>query len=337
MAVSINMPQRQEQRQGDDDLTKVLKAVQIARNIMGTKQEYDKSQQDQTIANQQKTTFEQTQADRTAGMDPNSPQSIAARRLADQMAGPGAAEGMNQADVARNSDLLKQIGAHKNSLETAKIRGSSDDHFLANQIKQLQLAELQKKQTELDAPRVQAATFGRRMEQADAVIKQLAEQGHDRTSLANAANAMLPGGLQSQGTKQQEQAERNFVNAILRRESGAMISKDEFANAELQYFPRAGDGPDALAQKEQNRAQAMLGLKNESGRAWDQVPLLDTPKSKTASNGPNKVNGAPLYNGNEAQAAAPAQAHPQANEALTWAKQNPKDPRAAVILKRVGQ
>lgn len=34
---------------------------------------------------------------------------------------------------------------------------------------------------------------------------------------------------------------------------------------------------------------------------------------------------------------APAQAHPEANAALEWAKANPKDPRAQAILQRLGQ
>jgi|SRR5215831_446422 len=62
-----------------------------------------------------------------------------------------------------------------------------------------------------------------------------------------------------------EQAQRNFVNAVLRRESGAVINPSEFANARQQYFPQAGDSPEVLAQKKQNRESAILGLILESG------------------------------------------------------------------------
>lgn len=36
--------------------------------------------------------------------------------------------------------------------------------------------------------------------------------------------------------QQYEQAKTNFVNAVLRRESGAKISDEEFDSAEKQYF-----------------------------------------------------------------------------------------------------
>jgi len=35
-----------------------------------------------------------------------------------------------------------------------------------------------------------------------------------------------------------EQAKKNFVNAVLRLESGAVISPSEFTNADKQYFPQ---------------------------------------------------------------------------------------------------
>jgi hypothetical protein len=63
----------------------------------------------------------------------------------------------------------------------------------------------------------------------------------------------LPNLLQSDKRQQYEQAKRNFVNAVLRRESGAVISPDEFSNADKQYFPQAGDSPAVVLQKEANR------------------------------------------------------------------------------------
>jgi hypothetical protein len=55
--------------------------------------------------------------------------------------------------------------------------------------------------------------------------------------------------------QQIEQARRDFINAVLRRESGAVISPQEFLNAEKQYFPQPGDEryPEVLAQKRRNR------------------------------------------------------------------------------------
>jgi hypothetical protein len=49
------------------------------------------------------------------------------------------------------------------------------------------------------------------------------------------------------------QAQRDFINAVLRRESGAAISPQEFDNAALQYFPQPGDDPDTVSQKLANQ------------------------------------------------------------------------------------
>ena len=53
--------------------------------------------------------------------------------------------------------------------------------------------------------------------------------------------------------KQIEQAQRDFINAVLRRESGAAIAPSEFENARLQYFPQPGDTAEVVKQKQKNR------------------------------------------------------------------------------------
>ncbi|MGB0855287.1 MAG: hypothetical protein ACPGSI_18460 [Pikeienuella sp.] len=77
-----------------------------------------------------------------------------------------------------------------------------------------------------------------------------------------------------------DQARRDFVNAILRRESGAVISDQEFDNAEKQYFPQPGDSPEVIQQKRRNRANAIEGLKVGSGAGADYV---DQQKPSEAS------------------------------------------------------
>ena len=44
-----------------------------------------------------------------------------------------------------------------------------------------------------------------------------------------------------------EQAQRDFINATLRQESGAVISEQEFKNGQKQYFPQPGDSKAVLA------------------------------------------------------------------------------------------
>lgn len=56
------------------------------------------------------------------------------------------------------------------------------------------------------------------------------------------------------------QAIRDFINATLRRESGAAISSSEFDNAIKQYFPQAGEDKSIAQQKRNNREVAIKGI-----------------------------------------------------------------------------
>jgi hypothetical protein len=49
-----------------------------------------------------------------------------------------------------------------------------------------------------------------------------------------------------------DQLQRDIINAILRRESGAVISDAEFDNARKQYIPQPGDSPETVKLKMEN-------------------------------------------------------------------------------------
>lgn len=87
-----------------------------------------------------------------------------------------------------------------------------------------------------------------------------------------------PNVLKSDERQQYEQAQRNFVNAVLRKESGAAISPEEFSSARLQYFPQPGDGEGVIRQKEANRIDAINALIGSAGTAFD-GKYLDVPKN----------------------------------------------------------
>lgn len=110
-----------------------------------------------------------------------------------------------------------------------------------------------------------AAQFASRMSAADRTLTQLERSGVDRTGIYI---ARYSGG--SQDERRVRQAQREFVNAILRRESGAVISPEEFGSAELQYFPVPGDGPQVIEQKRQARQRALQGLVNASQGAYEE-------------------------------------------------------------------
>ncbi|MET4184960.1 hypothetical protein ABIB94_007089 [Bradyrhizobium sp. JR7.2] len=65
-----------------------------------------------------------------------------------------------------------------------------------------------------------------------------------------------------------DQAKADFINAQLRRESGAAIGRDEFVNADKQYFPVPGDTPDVIKQKAANRRAAVEAMGREGGQSY---------------------------------------------------------------------
>jgi hypothetical protein len=126
-----------------------------------------------------------------------------------------------------------------------------------------------------------AAGFARRMEQSEQIFKDIASTGETFSGWTAQAQRMLPdilSPLKGEKLQLQEQAERNFINAVLRRESGAAISSGEFSNAEMQYFPRPGDTDAVRAQKAANRQQAIESLKMAAGSAYAATPFVSPPK-----------------------------------------------------------
>ena len=64
------------------------------------------------------------------------------------------------------------------------------------------------------------------------------------------------------------QAERSFINAILRKESGAAIAASEFESARRQYIPQPGDGPEVLERKRIERQVALQNLSRAAGPTY---------------------------------------------------------------------
>lgn len=119
-----------------------------------------------------------------------------------------------------------------------------------------------------------AAGFAQRTAESGAIITEL---GPEFTGVASRATGLVPRGLQSDDRQRFDQATRNFINATLRRESGAAIAPSEFASANLQYIPQPGDGQEVLAQKQRNRETISASLKLEAGDAFTQLEEILAP------------------------------------------------------------
>jgi hypothetical protein len=127
-----------------------------------------------------------------------------------------------------------------------------------------------------------AAGFADRMTSANAIISDPKIEAA-MTDLVKKGTSGVPvfgNFLVGAEFQQAEQAKRDFVNAILRRESGAVISPSEFENANQQYFPQPGDSPEVIAQKAANRQIAIEGVQRAAGPNYA-APLLTPPGVST--------------------------------------------------------
>lgn len=116
--------------------------------------------------------------------------------------------------------------------------------------------------------------FASRAAAADKIVRGLKDPSIYGAALnANLDGVPLVGGAMAGGqnallsseTQKFMQAKRDFINAVLRKESGAVIGKDEFRSADLQYFPQPGDNDAVKAQKAESRRLAVEGIAAGAG------------------------------------------------------------------------
>lgn len=127
-----------------------------------------------------------------------------------------------------------------------------------------------------------AAGFTDRMLQSEGILSGVApppgQQGPPMpgvqgqgTSVTQSSLSAIPGvgNFLISGERQKyEQAKRDFINAQLRRESGAAIAPSEFDSANKQYFPVPGDSEQTIRQKASNRRSAVESMGREGGPAY---------------------------------------------------------------------
>jgi hypothetical protein len=116
--------------------------------------------------------------------------------------------------------------------------------------------------------------YAARIEQSNPILTNL--EGYiSGMSYANyKLQSFLPSSFQSSDFQQYNQASKNFINSVLRRESGAAIAQSEFDNAQKQYLPMPGDSEATLTQKRQNRDLIFANFKQGSGGAYSSVEEL---------------------------------------------------------------
>jgi hypothetical protein len=142
--------------------------------------------------------------------------------------------------------------------------------------------------------------YGTRAAEAHEILNAVGDDGKVQPGLIKRSVEAVPmigdalgtifHGTQSTPQMQVEQAQRNFINAVLRQESGAVISPAEFDNAKKQYFPQPNDPPELVAQKRANRETVIRSFAESAGpqgggkvlEAWERARK---PKDVKSFNG----------------------------------------------------
>ena len=151
-----------------------------------------------------------------------------------------------------------------------------------------------------------ATAFGMRMSQSNKIIEDLAKQGVNTPAVASglrnvplvggalgSAVNILPGALGGQTPEEQKliQAKTNFITAVLRKESGAAIGKDEYATEDNKYFPKLGDSKAVIDQKAEARRLAIKAIERQAGPGAKDIQAMQTETNKTPLTATNPQTG----------------------------------------------
>lgn len=124
------------------------------------------------------------------------------------------------------------------------------------------------KPTEQEA---KAQFFGERMARSGSIINAIESGGYDPAGAHKWVEdlGLFPNVLKRDETQMYDAAKQDFISAVLRKESGAVISESEMENGERQYFPQAGDSNAVIKQKRELRnavrdSMIELGGKNNN-------------------------------------------------------------------------
>ena len=163
------------------------------------------------------------------------------------------ARGAEEQLALEQANVRSQIASRNASIELSRLKLNQELAAQGNPAGTLD----GKAQT---SAQLKAQGFADRVLESEQILSSIGDQ----FAGAFAFGSALPNQFQSAERQQFEQAKRNFINAVLRRESGAAISPSEFESAELQYFAKRGDSPEVLKQKADNRNTVINGIYRES-------------------------------------------------------------------------
>jgi hypothetical protein len=146
-----------------------------------------------------------------------------------------------------------------------------------------------------------ATAFGMRMKESNQLINDLEKKGVTNTGVIRSTIGgiagmtpfigeklqqgvqsgmnVFPSALGGPSAEQQQvdAARKNFITAVLRKESGAAISPSEFYNESQKYFPQPGDSDAVIAQKRHARDTAIKAMEIQAGPGKRQIEQTNLP------------------------------------------------------------
>ena len=211
---------------------------------------------------------------------------------------------LKQAQDARLAERQMALEA-----ETKRDRERAQDRQdLARLTAGLKPAPQEKPLTEFQGKSV---TFGTRAAEAHNILNELETNVNPLSVAASRKGGAAVNWALDPDVRKVEQAQRNFVNAVLRQESGASIGPSEFDSAIRQYFPEANDPPEVIAQKRASRELVIKGFARQAGPSGAvdiaEVYNAGAPKLPQKTNESAASNQQGLPNQNDLATAAAAE------------------------------
>lgn len=163
------------------------------------------------------------------------------------------------AEQKRHNATTEGLGRERETRDAAKEKSLTDSQGAATAYG-IRAREAQDILSTLEGK----GTFGRMSGAKEGVRDALERVPVVGTAVGNVAGGVLNATL-SDAQQSYEQAKRNFISAVLRKESGAVISPEEFRNEDRKYFPQTGDGDVAIKQKKKARETAISALSIQAG------------------------------------------------------------------------
>jgi len=142
---------------------------------------------------------------------------------------------------------------------------------------------LRGKGTAMTESQSNATAYGMRMKEANAILDDLSKKGVLKGAviegvplIGGALGQALPSVLGGTSATQQQvnQAKSNFITAVLRKESGAVISDSEFDREDKKYFPQVNDNAEVIKQKENARKLAIKAIEVQAGPGAKSIQQL---------------------------------------------------------------